>query len=853
MANRDYQPTDTGKLDEIYSFLYELNEKIARLPLEHTATFPLSLPGVLGKENYFTVKRLDTPSDNNIQGFLFVHEPSSLQNPDIQPKEIVILFRPPESFYVATGLSKDREQEFEKVKAALVQQVIDAIEKARKYAGNDARFNITLAGSSLAGQDMQYMSTALMEAILEEDENKRRENLEKIVAINLASSNAFKVSHEHAKRSRALLERLQFSKSKVALNSYHLIDVEKPHHWVGHAHVDTDWPPVFANVHARVQVGKDSKTAIDLDNKREASRKALSARLAQHSSFITSPFFRIFYTVAQTLKKTFWGVFHKKKKPTQFPSKFNILPETGRSVPEEYEAATLRASDPLQENMPMPPIENLVFQGGGVKGLVHVGALEELEENGLLKNLKRVGGSSAGGIIAFFLAIGYTPTELEQEIKIFEFSKLKDDGHAGSPSGVRHLQNLVSFLDKKGIYDGNLFYEKMQSLLIKKLTAKNKDLTFRELEELRLEHPELHLKELTLTGMNLTENCVDIFSAERTPEMRVLDALRITMSVPGAFKPIKMVNPNGIEVEYVDGGVGNNFPMFIYDRKELVPEGYTLTETGANPGTLGFMIIPEEDLRKRWGIHLKRAGDHGLLAFGGQLFQGLRLQGDEFNARYGINVIPIYNEKIGTLDFSLDDASKEKLLASGRHTIKEWIRFYRAPGSLYAIKKYKSFEEKYRGKNIEALILVANQIREKLASLEKAYKALSEEYHKLILQKGAIDNLDEALSERIESEEEVDARFLEQIGGSQVEIQLTKIEKLTVERDNLSEELEVVDNLILQEEAKIQQYLKKGTRGYVRQFRKEGDTRDLGSPTEGEELSKRRDTPRLNPDQKGRK
>ncbi len=52
--------------------------------------------------------------------------------------------------------------------------------------------------------------------------------------------------------------------------------------------------------------------------------------------------------------------------------------------------------------------ENLVFEGGGVKGLAFCGALEVLEEKDVMKNIKRLVGSSAGAITAGLLACGYT-------------------------------------------------------------------------------------------------------------------------------------------------------------------------------------------------------------------------------------------------------------------------------------------------------------------------------------------------------------------------------------------------------------------------------------------------------------
>ena len=52
--------------------------------------------------------------------------------------------------------------------------------------------------------------------------------------------------------------------------------------------------------------------------------------------------------------------------------------------------------------------KNLIFEGGGVKGIAYVGAIRELENRQIMKNIKRVGGTSAGAINAVLLTLGYT-------------------------------------------------------------------------------------------------------------------------------------------------------------------------------------------------------------------------------------------------------------------------------------------------------------------------------------------------------------------------------------------------------------------------------------------------------------
>ncbi len=53
---------------------------------------------------------------------------------------------------------------------------------------------------------------------------------------------------------------------------------------------------------------------------------------------------------------------------------------------------------------------NAVFEGGGAKGIAHIGALKAIEEYGL--HINKVAGTSAGSIIATLIALGYTADEM---------------------------------------------------------------------------------------------------------------------------------------------------------------------------------------------------------------------------------------------------------------------------------------------------------------------------------------------------------------------------------------------------------------------------------------------------------
>merc|ERR1712183_418194 len=58
---------------------------------------------------------------------------------------------------------------------------------------------------------------------------------------------------------------------------------------------------------------------------------------------------------------------------------------------------------PLEGTHPDYPFENIVFQGGGAKGVVYAGAIQALEELGIRPFLKRFAGTSIGCCYAVYL------------------------------------------------------------------------------------------------------------------------------------------------------------------------------------------------------------------------------------------------------------------------------------------------------------------------------------------------------------------------------------------------------------------------------------------------------------------
>src|SRR5438067_13790680 len=83
-------------------------------------------------------------------------------------------------------------------------------------------------------------------------------------------------------------------------------------------------------------------------------------------------------------------------------------------------------------------VRNLVFQGGGVKGIAYVGVLDALERAGVLATVTHVAGTSAGAITAGLVGCGATAADLADALTHTSFRSFCD-GHGGVVGDVGRL------------------------------------------------------------------------------------------------------------------------------------------------------------------------------------------------------------------------------------------------------------------------------------------------------------------------------------------------------------------------------------------------------------------------------
>ena len=102
--------------------------------------------------------------------------------------------------------------------------------------------------------------------------------------------------------------------------------------------------------------------------------------------------------------------------------------------------------------------KNLVFEGGGVKGIAYLGAQQVLEQRGLMDNVEHVGGTSAGAINAVLLALGYSHQEMHDILWKLDFNNFLDEDWGF----VRDAKRLT---EEFGWYKGDYFRTRIAKLI----------------------------------------------------------------------------------------------------------------------------------------------------------------------------------------------------------------------------------------------------------------------------------------------------------------------------------------------------------------------------------------------------
>ena len=258
-------------------------------------------------------------------------------------------------------------------------------------------------------------------------------------------------------------------------------------------------------------------------------------------------------------------------------------------------------------------IDTLIFSGGGIKGIGFIGCIQALIDKGMLKkdNIKTLIGTSAGSIIATFIAIGYEAKEINDLVLELNFAIFQDIT----------IDNVMNFFQTFGIDSGNEL-ERIIEIIIKKKQKKN--LTFRELYE-------KNGIRLIINAVCLNDECVEYFSYENYPDLIISKAIRMSCSIPLVYKPVVFNNKL-----YVDGGVLDNL---------------SLEKAGKN--FLAFYITIKDEQRKLNSL------DMFLYALFTSINRQLNL--DKF-LKNKKNIVCLNISCVSCVNFNLDKSTKQKMI-----------------------------------------------------------------------------------------------------------------------------------------------------------------------------------------------
>ena len=307
---------------------------------------------------------------------------------------------------------------------------------------------------------------------------------------------------------------------------------------------------------------------------------------------------------------------------------------------------------------------DLVFEGGGVKGIALVGAFSVLEERGY--EPQNMAGASAGAIVAALLAAGYTAAELQEIIGGLDYYRFKDEAWEDR---VPLAASSLSVLKDLGLYEGEAFSAWMRDLLEAKGVRTFGDLVRREDAELRYRY------KAQVIASDVTERRLLVLPRD-APKLGITDpddlgvalAVRMSMSIPIFFEPVKFANPQtGREHLIVDGGMLSNFPVWLFDAEEPQWPTFGLKLIQKDPKAPVAGDFPEREA-PRGGIsevleYLRSLVDTMMAAH-----DRLYIEESEFDRTIAIDTLGV-----GTTEFDLSSERAIDLFESGRVAAEKFL------------------------------------------------------------------------------------------------------------------------------------------------------------------------------------
>jgi NTE family protein len=328
-----------------------------------------------------------------------------------------------------------------------------------------------------------------------------------------------------------------------------------------------------------------------------------------------------------------------------------------------------------------------VFEGGGVKGIGLVGAVAAVEQAGY--DFVNLAGTSAGAIVASLLAVGYTGAEIKSVLETLNYNDFKDEGLLDR-LGVVGKGLSIGF--EYGIYEGEFFENWLDKLLKAKGKSVFGDIIMPDYDKEKSE--EKYKYKLQVIAADISDRRLlvlpgDLKGLGFDPEgFSISRAVRMSMSIPFFFEPVKLTDGTGRTHYIVDGGVLSNYPIWLLDDGRSDPPW----------PTFGFKLI-EPDKRALKGPDRNPINNPisflkaviGTMMDAHDNYHISQSKGD-YDRTIGIpTVVKVdgIEKEIKTVDFSLTREESQGLYQNGFEAAEaflktwdfdKWVRRYRLGG-----------------------------------------------------------------------------------------------------------------------------------------------------------------------------
>jgi len=313
-----------------------------------------------------------------------------------------------------------------------------------------------------------------------------------------------------------------------------------------------------------------------------------------------------------------------------------------------------------------------VFEGGGVKGIAFVGALEAAEESGIARWVN-VAGTSAGAIIASLLAVGESPSRLRGILEKMNSATFADYGWGG-----KYIGGARNALRGRGLCPGKAFTDWLAERFSESPMGKP-DPTFADVQRelpagLTDEERARARYRLRVIASDVTEgrmlvlpDDVEDYENEQGQQLKadalpIARAVRMSMSFPYFFEPVTLYR-DGQPHLIVDGGVLSNFPVFLFDGDKPPLRRWTFgfrLFSGALPEHPPYRRVP----RPLWQLPLAKA----------IFFSATEAWDRKLSKASAVRTISIPTGDVPTLKFTLTDDERDALRTSGHSAAERFFR-----------------------------------------------------------------------------------------------------------------------------------------------------------------------------------